>query len=513
MHVRKKGLKKFSIVLSCIFFAVFVFIEVKQEQKRCMGISFITEEELYQMAFTPVELGNIVSLEGFLIPYDENSKKIYLPCVVDENTKYHDLEGTLTSVLPEYHLYFLWEDSFHIMQDAVRYGCNFTLFAIDANGNFASYPVIFTTLPIVDMQGEVNRIDEREREVYVGDVTVWDPSYQGTGRLNVQKSRLEWHVRGYSSMSFQKKSLKLNLKEKNGSHNNLALLGFESDDDYILNPMWFDDVKVREKLAIELWNEMAEQKNSNLKMSGGEYCELLINGEYQGLRLMQNKMEKSYLSLGADDILLKGKNVNLGTQKPPEEVYEVIFSEQSEEISYEIMNDFFYETDFSRVDLEGWVDLQLFLLLGNMRDNEAYKNIYYVIQRDGEQESLSFIPWDTDMSFGIYWADGFKLMPESAEYISYRKEYDALLSQYPQLNEMLTERWKELRESVFSEENIFEKIDSYDLILTFSGALHRDYNVLGWNSWGGEDTLDDLKVYIRKRLEILDEALMGYENE
>jgi len=225
--------------------------------------------------------------------------------------------------------------------------------------------------------------------------------------------------------------------------------------------------------------------------------------------LLQNKIEKNYLALDSDDILLKGKNVNLGTRKPPEEVYEVIYSEQPEEITYEIMNDFFYETDFSNVDLESWVDLQLFLLLGNMRDNEAYKNIYYVITRTGKDEQLGFVPWDTDMSFGIYWADGFKLLPETVENISYRKEYNALLAHYPQLNEMMTERWEELRKGIFSNENIFEKIESYDCELTFSGALHRDYNVLGWNSWGGEDTLDNLKIYIQKRLEILDKVLMG----
>ena len=151
------------------------------------------------------------------------------------------------------------------------------------------------------------------------------------------------------------------------------------------------------------------------------------------------------------------------------------------------------------------MDLQLFLLLGNMRDNEAYKNIYYVIQRDGQEETLEFVPWDTDMSFGIYWADGFKLLPETVESVTYRNEYDALLAQYPLLDGMMAERWKELRNTIFSNENIFEKIDAYDCELTFSGAMHRDYNVLGWNSWGGEDTLDNLKIYIQRRLEILDE--------
>lgn len=505
LYKRIINLKKCLIILSCIFGVSFVYVDAKTETKKCMGIPFITEEELYQMAFTPVELGNIVSLEGQLTAYDHVSGKIYLPCVVDSETKFCELEGRLMSLLPEYNLYFLWEGAFDILQEAVMYGCNFTLFAIDSNGNFAAYPVIFTSLPIVDICGEVTRIDEREREVYTGEVTVWNPSYQGTRHLNVQKSRLEWHVRGYSSMSFQKKSLKLNLKEKNGNNNNLALLNFESDDDYILNPMWFDDVKVREKLAMDLWNEMAVEKHSNLKMSGGEYCEILINGEYQGLRLIQNKIEKNYLALDSDDILLKGKNVNLGTQKPPEEVYEVIYSEQEEEVTYEIMNDFFYETDFSKVDLESWVDLQLFLLLGNMRDNEAYKNIYYVIQKNGQKGQLGFVPWDTDMSFGIYWADGFKLLPETVETVTYRNEYKELIAQYPQINNMMAERWKELRKSVFSDENIFGKIDSYDCELTFSGALHRDYNVLGWNSWGGEDTLDSLKIYIQRRLEILDE--------
>lgn len=515
MQVYKRiiNMKNGIILLSVVLFCLFTYCEAKSESKRCMGIPLITEETLYQMAFTPVEIGNIVSLESHLTPYDENSKKIYLPCVVDENTKFHNLEGKLTSVLPEYDLFFLWESAFETMQESVMLGCNFTLFAIDSNGNFASYPVIFTTFPIVDMKGEVVRIDEREREVYDGGVTVWDPSYQDTGRLNIQESQLEWHVRGYSSMSFRKKSLKLNLKEKNGNNNDLALLNFEGDDDYILNPMWFDDVKIREKLAIDLWNEMAAEKKSKLKMSGGEYCEILINGEYQGLRLMQNKIEKKYLFLDSDDILFKGNNVNLGTKKPPEEVYEVISSEQTKEVTYQTMYDFFYETDFSNVDLESWVDLQLFLFLGNLRDNKDYKNIYYVIQRDKEQERLSFIPWDTDMSFGIYWEDGFRLMPESVELLCYRKEYDTLLTQYPELKKMMANRWKELRSGVFSEENILGKIDSYDRELTLSGALHRDYNVLGWNSWGGEDTLEDLKIYIRKRLEILDKALMEYENE
>ena len=505
MYVRKNSLKSILIILSCVFFAGLVLFVVKKEQTSCLGVPFITEEELQQIAYTSVEQGNVILLEDHLLPYDEAAKKLYITCNMDAGTKFYDMEGQLTSLLSDYKLYFLWDDAFEVMMDAIKYGYRFSLFAVDSNGNYISYAVIFTTLPVVEMRGEVVRVDEREREVYAGEITVWDPAYQESSHLMVQDSALEWNVRGFSSMSFQKKSLKLNLKEKNGQNNKLAFLGFESDDDYILNPMWFDDIKVREKLAIDLWNEMSDEKGSTLKMSDGQFCEVVINGEYQGLRLMQNKIEKSYLKLDDNDILLKGNNVNEGTKKSPEEVYETIFSSQDEEMTYHIVSDLFYQTDFSNINLESWVDLQLFLHLGNMIDNETYKNIYYVIQGEDNAESMSFIPWDTDMSFGIYWNDGFRYMPESAEYITYRIEYEKLKEQYPELDTMMKERWKELRQTVFSNTNILSKADQYTLTVCDSGALERDFNYLGWNSWGGEDTLDGFKAYIVRRLQVLDE--------
>ena len=485
-------------------FAVVTFLKMHAETRQCMGVPFITEEELIEKAVNPVELGNIVYLEDQLAPYDHIQDKLYLTCSIEEDTKFYQLEGKMKSFLPDYDLYFLWESGFDILREAVK-NCNrFTLYAINAEGNYDTYYVNFTTLPVVELQGTVAGIDDRERELNYGKILVWDPSYLETGHLKVQESLLEWHVRGYSSMSFQKKSLKLNLKNKNGSNHNLTFLDFESDDDYILNPMWFDDLKVRELLAMNLWNEIAQEKGGTLKMSQGAYCELLINGEYQGLRLMQNKIEKKYLKLDDNDILLKGNNVNLGTKKPPQEVYEVVYSTQDENVTYQTISDFFYMTDFSNVNLESWVDLQLFLQLGNMIDNETYKNIYYVIERD-EKESLSFVPWDTDMSFGVYWNDGFRYIPESVERITYREEYEELLEQFPQLNDMLRDRWKELRTTVYAEENIFTKIDHYYWNVLVSGAIYRDFNVLGWYSWGGEDTLGNLKNYVQQRLQILDE--------
>ena len=219
------------ILLSSIIFILLVCREVKAEKYRCMGIPFITEEELQQIPLQAVELDNIVSLEGELTAFEQEKRKIYLPCTINDNTKFYDLEGQLKSTLPQYDLYFLWEGTFDILKEAVMYGSNFTLYAIDAEGHYATYAVNFTQLPIIELQGEVINVDDRDRDIYSGELTVGEPEGAQSKRLQMQSSNIEWHVRGFSSQSFPKKSLKLNLKEKDGNQNNLSMLGVESDDD------------------------------------------------------------------------------------------------------------------------------------------------------------------------------------------------------------------------------------------------------------------------------------------
>ena len=499
------NVKNCIFLLSGVILLLFVAFKIKSDSLSCMGVPVVSEQDIQKMMVQPVDLDNIVMQGDYQTPYDSAGRKIYLSCSVDEQTKYYELEGQLKSALPAYDLYFLWEEGFENLQESIRYGCKFTLYAIDAQGNYSSYYVIFTTLPVLEMHGECTGIDERERELYYGEMTFWEPKSEKKNRLPVQKSQIEWHVRGYSSMSFLKKSLRLSLKDENGEGENLSLAGLSVDDDYILNPMWFDDVKVREKLAIDLWNEMAEQKNSSLKMSGGEYCEVIINGKYEGLRLLQNKIEKKYLKLDTEDMLLKGQNVNPSVGRKLQEAYEVIYS-ADEQAAYEAMGGLFTEQDFSSLDLENWIDTQLLILFGNMKDNLNYKNIYYVLKEADGKDKLSMIPWDTDMSFGVYWIDGsgFQYVPESVEIIEYRMEYEALKSQYPDLDERMAKRWRELRQNVFSAENILGKIDAYRYTALMSGAADRDFNMLGWYSWGGQDTPENLKIYIENRLDILD---------
>ena len=346
----------------------------------CMGVPIITEEQLEQIAHNFKELESMVCLYENLAPYDQECRTIYIPYNITEETIFSEMTGVLCSDWPDYKLFFLKEDAFDNMQKAVRDGHTFKLVAVDSIGDYTSYQVIFTTLPVLEMRGKCIDIDERNRDINFGFINTWEPLNENTDQTKVQTARLEWKIRGNSAVYFPKKSLKLSIKNKNYQKKNVSLLGMESDDDYILNPMWLDDLKVREMMTITLWNEIAEEKNSNLRMSDSKYCEVIINGSYQGLFMLQKRIEKKSLKLNENAMLFKGNNIDPTEDNTSEEVFEIIYTPIDTQMSYRAMDAFLKKSDFSNVDKDNWVDTQLFTYLGNMIDNRRYKNMYYILE-------------------------------------------------------------------------------------------------------------------------------------
>ena len=97
--------KNLIIVLSGFLFILFILCTIKAETKRCMGLRFITEEEIQQIAFSRQELRNIVCLDNTLLPYNEDNNEVYIPCNITDETKFHELKGRLQSSMPEYELW------------------------------------------------------------------------------------------------------------------------------------------------------------------------------------------------------------------------------------------------------------------------------------------------------------------------------------------------------------------------------------------------------------------------
>ena len=122
-----------------------------------------------------------------------------------------------------------------------------------------------------------------------------------TAYLNYN-GRIGIEIRGSSSQALPKKGYGLTtLKADNVSNNNVSLLGMPSENDWILNGLAFDPSLIRDYLSYNLSRQIGEYATRTA------YCELVINGEYKGLYILQEKVKSStnrvnVLKIAATDI-------------------------------------------------------------------------------------------------------------------------------------------------------------------------------------------------------------------
>lgn len=100
--------------------------------------------------------------------------------------------------------------------------------------------------------------------------------------------RIGIEIRGSSSQLLPKKGYGLTtLKVDNISNNNVSLLGMPSENDWILNGIAYDPSLIRDYLSYNLSRQIGQYATRTA------YCELVINGDYKGLYILQEKIKSS----------------------------------------------------------------------------------------------------------------------------------------------------------------------------------------------------------------------------
>lgn len=100
------------------------------------------------------------------------------------------------------------------------------------------------------------------------------------GRINIE-------VRGSSSQTLPKKQYGFStLKSDNLSNNNVSLLGMPADNDWVLNGLAFEPGLIRDYLCYNLSRMIGEYASRTV------YCEVVLNGNYNGLYVLQEKIKQ-----------------------------------------------------------------------------------------------------------------------------------------------------------------------------------------------------------------------------
>lgn len=98
--------------------------------------------------------------------------------------------------------------------------------------------------------------------------------------------RIDIEIRGSSSQSSDKKQYGFTTRlADNVTNNNVSLLGMPEENDWILNGMVFDPALIRDFLSYNLSRKIGQYASRT------EYCELMINGQYKGLYVLQEKLK------------------------------------------------------------------------------------------------------------------------------------------------------------------------------------------------------------------------------
>lgn len=98
--------------------------------------------------------------------------------------------------------------------------------------------------------------------------------------------RIEIEIRGSSSQDRPKKQYGFTTLEADDVTNrNVSLLGMPKENDWILNGMIFDPALIRDYLSYNLSRQIGQYASRTA------YCEVVINGAYKGLYVLQEKIK------------------------------------------------------------------------------------------------------------------------------------------------------------------------------------------------------------------------------
>jgi len=363
--------------------------------------------------------------------------------------------------------------------------------------------IFCSELPLILIETKGNII--KKEEIIWSSISIINNEFNSNHLEDIPEYEVSSTIkyRGNSSYAnFDKKQYKLELfKEKNSNkQKDIPVLGMKKESDWILNGPYLDRTLIRNKLVYDFSKEIIDWAPDT------RYCEVFINGEYQGLYLMIESIKIGENRLNSKNFsLLDGETPYLLQRERPESEQIVInnYGTYTGKTAHELSIHYPKEKNIIESQKE-WIrrDISEFerVLYSDVFDDdeigyESYINVdsfvdYYIINeftmiRDAGYLStyiykdlggkIKIIPWDFNDSFENY--QWYKL--EIEEFLVNNNNWFKRLFNDSSFTEKVVKRYRELRTGVLSEENLLRKIDKN--IELMGPAIERNFQVWGYS--------------------------------
>ncbi len=363
------------------------------------------------------------------------------------------------------------------------------------------------------------------------------PAVHGTitvddGNGTVIEMHAGFKIRGTSSQQWDKKSYRVELwaDETGEVMADTTFLGMRSDDDWNLEAMYNQPLRLRDKFANELWREIytlpyLESEPDAVPSVGMEYVEVYLNGSYVGVYLLTERVDRKLLGLrkyngNLRGLLFKGNGPgNASFEALPDydntldewDQFEWVYPNESDTVIdwsslYSLVNfvmnatdNAFYSQYASMFELDNLVDYYLFVNVLGALDNMD-RNTF--LARYKKSSAFFYVPWDLDAILGNT-NDGEH--DESVDGFRSNGLYDRLAQDCAASGfvALAQSRYNSLRESTLSKTHLMELIQAQYDELVAMGAYEREHEA--WPDYTvDESELDYISEWLDGRLNWLD---------
>lgn len=438
----------------------------------------------------------------------------------------------------------------------VTYGTEMSMQIYKNDEKISDYQLVFTSTPVIEITAP----------------TIMDePKKPATFRLMSKEHETDIseyigiEFRGRTSQSYPKKAYGITFAKDTypSDSKKLSLLSMRKDDDWIMDASYGDTIYVRNLVAMDIAravqpyayvNDAGKEKGES--SIHGVVTEVIQNGQYQGVYLLNEKLDRKQLALEKitvpenangdkqwsqvdfndpdnGSVLYKAQwgsatfyyNSSESSSKKPSIQFEQKYPKPEDIERWQPLNALadFVVNSSDQAFINGIDDLvdinsvvNFWLITNVTQTTDTLKTNYY-IGRSGAGK-FKFFVWDFDSSFGIYY-NGNK--NSNRDY--WHPDRNNLIKRLSELtdtgfNKKVKARWNALKGSTFSKQEIYQRFVDYSAITQPGGSSDtpKSRNMIRWPDSGGDGkglpelgTLDYINQFLDDRLQWLDSKILS----
>lgn len=378
--------------------------------------------------------------------------------------------------------------------------------------------ITFTFLPIVSIEGEFG--DEYQE----GKVNLYSPDGEVHDALNAQ---LKWRGGTTNSPDKHKRNYKIKFTEDQ------QFFGLRKDNKWILDAGQADLFRLRNRIATELWNDMAQkpyyadEEPEALSGVRGRVVELFLNKEYQGIYCFTECMDRKQMKLKKVDketgeirgCLYKSEGYGSSLMYKYPSTYDNTHDTwDTFEVKYPELDDTQNgETDWSTLwnainfvatssdaefrehvaeyfDFPVLIDYYIFLNVLNACDNVG-KNMFWAVYDKTKDKKLTPAVWDLDLTTGSKMLNYY--LPGTSGLYSPEYEMSVNIKLFSRLRKLNIDdfrnkymlRYKELRKTILSTDSLIARYTAHFDEIYLSGATQREESL-----WSEDDDVKNQEI-------------------